>query len=418
MQAPNFDPPRPGAAGMAPPTAYPGGVGGALPLQRGSNPPPPPGSSGVGFAAPSAALPPPPAMGMGALPPAMPTAPGPSVPALGPTPVKFAGPAAASSGAVPTALPSTTEPVSSGTPASAEGGGGTVSPTRPGDATFRAQSSSPVVAAANYSPEIAGQTFPGTDSQAEPQPPPPAGSPRAGAGGDAASSSVLMEPVSAGRCFPEEATPASTEGVSVAGGTRKTTPPNSGISTAVGGQPFSVVPVHVRQEKPDTPVEQVQPGSASILGGDPVMTNVDLSSTFQGQATISGGEGSFQAGGVGAALPPPPPAHPSSAPSSGRGVPPPSRPPVSLGFSNELAVCYRPRNVFVSFSPRDARVVPACSYYGASLVKAACSPTYASRVTVATFYVSLNTTEVSQSLRLKPTNTGSNTIFARNIDLP
>lgn len=343
MQAPTFDPPRPGAAGMAPPTAYPGGVGGAPPMQRGSNSPPLPGSSGVGFADPSAVLPPPPAMGMGALPPAAPTAPGPSVPALGSAPVKFAGPTAAASGAAPSALPSTTAPVSSGPTASAEGRGGSVTPTRPGDVSSQAQSSSPVVAAANFSPEIAGRTFPATGSQVEPPPPPPAGSPRSGAGGGAVSSSAMMEPVSTGLYFPEEETPASTESVTVAGGAREATPPNSGVSTAVGGQPFSVVPVHVQQEEPDATEESLRPGSASVLGGDPVMTNVDLSSTFQGQATISGGEGSFQAGGMGAALPPPPPAHPSSAPSSGRGAPPPSRPPVSVGISNGLDVCYRPR---------------------------------------------------------------------------
>lgn len=336
MQAPTFDPPRP---------AYPGGVGGAPPMLRGSNSPPLPGSSGVGFADPSATLPPPPAMGMGALPPAAPTAPGPSVPALGSAPVKFAGPPAASSGAAPPALPSTTAPVSSGPTASAEGRGGPVTPTRPGEVSSQAQSSSPVVAAANYSPEISGRTFLGTGSQIEP---PPAGSPRSGARGGAVSSSAMMEPVSTGLYFPEEETPASTGSVTVAGGAREATPPNSGVSTAVSGQPFSVVPVHVQQEEPDAPEEPLRPGSASILGGDPVMTNVDLSSTFQGQATISGGEGSFQAGGMGAALPPPPPAHPSSAPSSGRGAPPPSRPPVSVGISNGLDVCYCPRFLLLS----------------------------------------------------------------------
>ena len=337
MQAPTFAPMRPAAAGMATPNVYPGGVGGAPPMQPGSNSPPPLGGSVVGFADPSAALPPPPAMGMGALPSATPATPGRSLPALGSAPVKFAGPTAAASGAATFALSSTTAPVSSGPAASAEGGGGAVTPTRPGDVTSRAQSSSPVMAAAKYSPETAGRTSPGTGSQVEPPPPPAAGSPRTGAGGDAVTSSAMMEPVSAELYFPEE-TPASTEGVTDAGGAREVTPPNSGVSTAVGGQSFSVVPVHVQKEEPDAASEPLRPGSASILGGDPVMTNVDLSSTFQDQATISAGEGSVQAGGMGTALPPPPPAHPSSAPSSGRGAPPPSRPPVSLCISKGLNI--------------------------------------------------------------------------------
>lgn len=341
MQAPTFAPPRPGAAGMAPPAVYPGGVPGAPPMRSGSNSPPPPGSSGVGFADPSAALPPPPAMGMGALPSASPTAPGPAGPALGSAPVKFAGPTGAASPAAPSGLPSTTAPLSAGRAASAEGRGGTVTPPRPGDVTSRARSASPVMAAAaNSSPEIAGRTFPGTGSQVEPPPPPPAaaGSPRAGAGGDAVSSSSMMEPVSAGLLFPDDETPASAEGVTVAGGARKASPPNSGLGTAVGGQPFSGVPVDVQQEEVDATVEPLRPGSAAVLGGDPVMTNVDLSSAFQGQATVSGVEGSFQAGGMGAVLPPPPHAHPSSSPSSGRGAPPPSRPPVGLDVSNGSGV--------------------------------------------------------------------------------
>lgn len=326
MQAPTFAPPRPGPAGMAPPTVYPSGVSGAPPLKPASASPP--GGSGVGFANPAGALPPPPpAMGMGALPSS--AASGPPLPA---GQVNFAAPsAAAASEGASSVLPSATAPPPV---ASVDGGGRATTPPHPGDVTAQVQSSSPVVATtANLSPGMAGLPFPGTTSSPPPPPPAAGASPQAAEGAGAVSTSAIMEPLSAGSCLPEDETPASkNEGVAGAGGAReRATPPHSGAGgTPVGARPFSVVPVHVqKQEEADTaPTEPRRPDSAAGGRGDPVMTNVDLSSNFQSQVSVSGGEGSFQASEVGATLPSPPPAHPSSAPSSGRGAPPPSRPPV------------------------------------------------------------------------------------------
>eukprot|EP00904_Undaria_pinnatifida_P011487 jgi/Undpi1/7469/HiC_scaffold_22.g09942.m1 len=245
--------------------------------------------------------------------------------------VNFAAPsAAAASEGASSALPSATAPPPV---ASVDGGGRATTPPHPGDVTAQVQSSSPVVATtANLSPGMAGLPFPGTTSSPPPPPPAAGASPQAGEGAGAVSTSAMMEPLSAGSCFPEDETPASkNEGVAGAGGAReRATPPHSGAGgTPVAARPFSVVPVHVqKQEEADTaPTEPRRPDSAAGGRGDPVMTNVDLSSNFQSQVSVSGGEGSFQASEVGATLPSPPPAHPSSAPSSGRGAPPPSRPP-------------------------------------------------------------------------------------------
>lgn len=338
MQAPGMGPPRPGGGSIGmPPTPYGGNYAGTTPPRHaGSFSPPQAGAGGggaPGYPAQQPTLPTPAAVG--SLSPATPQA-------AQSLPTPFSGAPAG-----PAALVLASSPLPTPTPGRGSGASaiqGSETPPRTASA-----------AAANPSPEVSGPSFPGVAIQVQPaaalgSPPtaPPVEGTAAGAEVAGGSGIRVGEAVGPTSLAQESKTDASSAGFALDGGNvtdmsedaqSSTQPPGSDLRLgAAVAQPFAGVPVHTQQEDEgeakSEPLRPVEPSSLAVAPGG--MTNVDLSSTFQNQAVISGAEGPFVGGigggigevGAAGATPNAPPTQPSSAPSSGHGAAPlPTRPP-------------------------------------------------------------------------------------------